>query len=106
MYNVSMVTNTNDVLGVISANKINFNRLGVVKIGLFGSFARGEQSSKSDVDLLVEFEKGKKTFRNYMDFVKLAESLLEREVEVVTPESLSPYIAPYINEEIKYVKTA
>ncbi len=38
---------------------------GVKRIGLFGSFARGEQKKSSDIDLLVEFDK--LTFRNFMD---------------------------------------
>jgi len=38
---------------------------GVKRIGLFGSFARGEQKESSDIDVLVEFEKP--TFRNFMD---------------------------------------
>lgn len=106
MYNANMVTTTSDVLDTINANKSDFNKLGIVKIGLFGSFSRGEQNKESDVDLLVEFGKGRKNFRSYMNFIKLAESLLGREVEAVTSESLSPYIAPYIKKELKYVKTA
>lgn len=101
-----MVTNTNDVLDLINAKKDEIARLGITKVGLFGSFSRGDQNPESDIDLLVEFDKNKKNFRNYMNFVKLTESLFGREVEVVTPESLSPYIAPHIIKEIKYVQTA
>ncbi len=101
-----MVTNTNDILGLIDANKAEIGELGITRVGLFGSFSRGDQNKNSDVDLLVEFDKSKKNFRNYMDFVELAESLFGREVEVVTPESLSPYIAPYITKDVKYVETA
>jgi len=101
-----MVAKASDVLSLINVNKDDIGKLGIVRVGLFGSFSRGEQNSESDIDLLVEFEKGKKNFRNYMNFIRLTENLFGREVEVVTPESLSPYIAPYVNEEIKYVKTA
>lgn len=101
-----MVTNTNDILELINSRKSDIGKLGIVKVGLFGSFSRGEQTQESDIDLLVEFDKNKKNYQNYMNFVKLAENLLGREVEVVTPESLSPYIAPYIKREAKYVKTA
>jgi hypothetical protein len=101
-----MVTSTNDVLEAINTRKSDIGKLGIVKVGLFGSFSRGDQNQESDVDLLIEFGKNKKNFKNYMDFIKLAENLFGREVEVVTPESLSPYIAPYIEKEVKYVKTA
>lgn len=101
-----MVTNTSDILELIDARKSDIGRLGIIKVGLFGSFSRGEQNQESDIDLLVEFDKNKKNYQNYMNFIKLAENLFGREVEVVTPESLSPYIAPYIKKEVKYVETA
>ncbi|MBI3397019.1 nucleotidyltransferase family protein [Candidatus Woesebacteria bacterium] len=99
-----MVMNTSGILELIDARKSDISKLGIVKVGLFGSFSRGEQNKESDIDLLVEFDKNKKNYQNYMNFVKLAENLFGRKVEVVTPESLSPYIAPYIKKEVKYVK--
>ena len=101
-----MVVNTNDILDLIKTKKDDIGKLGITRVGLFGSFSRGDQNRVSDVDLLVEFGKDKKTFKNYMNFVKLAENLFGRDVEVVTPESLSPYLAPYIKKEVKYVETA
>ncbi len=77
--------------------------LGVHKLGLFGSFVRGEQNEGSDVDVLVEFVPGKKGFDNFLQLAFLLEELLQRRVELVTPESLSPYIRPYILREIEYV---
>ena len=100
-----MVANTNEVLNLINSKKDEINKLGINKVGLFGSFSRGDQNPQSDIDLLVEFNPGKKTFKNYMGFVRLTENLFGREVEVVTPESLSPYLAPYIKREVKYVET-
>jgi predicted nucleotidyltransferase len=41
-------------------------RFGVAKIGIFGSFVRGEERPESDVDVLVTFRKGQKTFDHYM----------------------------------------
>jgi predicted nucleotidyltransferase len=73
-------------------------RFGVRRIGLFGSFARGEQKDTSDVDILVEFEEP--TFDNFMNLAFFLEDLLNRRVELVTPDSLSPYIAPYVEKEV------
>ena len=101
-----MITNTSDILDLIETKKDEISKLGITKVGLFGSFSRGDQTQESDIDLLVEFDKKKKSYQNYMNFVKLAENLFGRDVEVVTPESLSPYLAPYIKKEVKYVKTA
>lgn len=73
------------------------------KIGLFGSFVRGHQNADSDVDLLVEFEPDKKTFDNFINLSFFLEDLLKHRVELVTRESLSPYIGPHILAEIEYV---
>ena len=58
---------------------------------------------ESDVDLLVEFEPNKKTFTNFSNLVFFLEDLLGQRVEIVTVESLSPYIGPYILREVEYV---
>lgn len=92
-----------DILERLSQNRANINALGVKKIGLFGSFVREDQGSGSDVDLLVEFEPGEKTFNNFMELSFLLEDLLRREVELVTVESLSSHIGPRILEETEYV---
>ncbi|MFN2364984.1 MAG: nucleotidyltransferase family protein [Desulfurivibrionaceae bacterium] len=78
----------------------------VVGIGLFGSFARDEQTSSSDIDILVEFAPEKHTFDNFMDVSFFLEELLGRKVKIVTPESLSPHIGPHIQKELERVTTA
>ena len=47
-----------DVVGMLSEHRHQIEALGVRLVGLFGSFARGNQKPESDVDLLVEFEPG------------------------------------------------
>lgn len=90
----------------ILAQRQRLASLGVRSIGLFGSFVRGEQTAESDVDILVEFEPDKHSFDNFMDVSFLLEDLLGRKVELVTPESLSPYIGPYILREVERVSIA
>ena len=80
--------------------------LGVKSIGLFGSFVRGQQTPSSDVDVLVEFTPEKHTFDNFMEVSFLLEEIFGRRVEVVTPESLSPYIGPHILREVERVAVA
>jgi len=96
------VQNKDRVLGLIKEHQNALKALGVKKLGLFGSFARGEQRAESDVDFLVEFEPDKKSFDNFMQLAFLLENLLGRRVELVTPESLSPYIGPQIIKEVEY----
>lgn len=89
------------VLAIISEYTDELRALGVKRVGVFGSFVREEQSVESDIDLLVEFEEGQKTFDNFMQLSFLLEDLLNRPVELVTPESVSPYIQPRVLEEVK-----
>jgi predicted nucleotidyltransferase len=77
--------------------------LGVRRLGLFGSFVRGEQHADSDIDVLVEFEQGQKSFDHFMDLCFFLEELFKRKVEVLTRESLSPHIGPHILKELEYV---
>ncbi len=95
-----------DVWSAIKSNQNRIKALGVRKLGLFGSFVREEQSHDSDIDLLVEFEQEKKTFKNFMALSFLLEDILNRPIELVTSESLSPYIRPYIAKEVEYVTFA
>ena len=77
-------------------------KYGAKKVGLFGSFVRGTQTPASDVDLLIEFEEGKKSFDHFMQLVLLLEDILQRKVELVTLASLSPHIGPHILREVDY----
>lgn len=82
----------------------DLRRLGVRRVGLFGSFLHETQHAESDVDVLVEFEPGQKTFERFMELSFLLEELLGRRVEVITTESLSPYIGPRILKEVEHVE--
>ena len=92
-----------DIVSLVHGESSRLIKLGVRSIGLFGSFARDQALPESDVDILVEFHPDKKTFDNFMDTCFLLEELFGRKVEVVTPESMSPYIRPYIEKELEYV---
>ena len=73
--------------------------LGVRRLALFGSVRRNEARPDSDVDVLVEFTPAAKTFDHFIALVDLLEDALEHRVEVVTTESLSPFIGPRILAE-------
>jgi len=92
-----------EVLSLLAENRDEIKTLGVKQLGLFGSFLHGKPHQKSDIDFLVEFEPGKKTFDNFMHLSFLLENIFRRRVELVTQESLSPYIGPHILKEVLYV---
>ncbi len=87
----------------LRAHQSELRGLGVSRLGLFGSFVRDEATSESDVDILVEFEAGKKSFAAFIELAFWLEDALQRPVELVTPESLSPYLAPHILPTVEYV---
>lgn len=97
------VVNKENILTLVERNKERVKSLGVKRLGLFGSFIRGEQRADSDVDVLVEFRARQKTFDNFIQLSFLLEDLFKRRVELVTPEALSPYIGPRILSQVQYV---
>ena len=86
----------------IENNMDKIKMFGVKKIGLFGSYIKNEQKPDSDLDFLIEFEEGKKTFDNYMDLKFLLENMFNRQVDLVVFEALKPDLKPYILETVKY----
>ncbi len=101
-----MVQTKQDVLAAIAERHTQIGALGVKRLGLFGSFVNGRPHKDSDVDLLVEFLPEQKTFDNFIQLAFLLEDAFRRHVELVTPESLSPYIGPHILDEVEYVTLA
>jgi len=95
-----------DIFDVLRKNGSRLRALGIKRIGLFGSFVRGEQHADSDIDLLVEFDAGRKTFDNFMELSFNLEEMLQHKVELITLESLSPHIGPHILKEIEYAALA
>ena len=92
-----------NVLELIRSNQDKIRSYGVRKLGLFGSFVRGEQKPESDIDLLVEFQQDKKSFDNFIQLAFFLEEILEHRVELITIDALSPYIGPHIIKEVEYV---
>lgn len=98
-----MIRDKKDILRLIKQNQEKIESFGVKKLGLFGSYIRQEQNSESDIDILVEFKQENKTFDNFINLYSLLESLCEKHIELVTTESISPYIKNHILSEVEYV---
>jgi len=77
-------------------------RLGVRRLGLFGSAARGKAKSSSDLDFLVELDR--ETFDAYMDVKEFLEDLFNSPVDLVLPGGLKPRLKPYIEKDLIYVQ--
>lgn len=94
--------NNQSILHTLTANQQVLTGFGVMEIGLFGSFVRNEQHQNSDIDLLVDIQPAKKTFQNFMALAYYLETIFGRKVELVTKQSLSPYIGPHILKTVQY----
>ena len=90
------------MLNTIQQHSNEIKTYGVKKVGIFGSFARFTQTPNSDIDILVEFERGRKTFDNYMDLKFFFEKIFRRKVDLVIKGALKPRIKNRVLSEVKY----
>lgn len=93
--------NARKIINKIENKKESIKKIGVKKIGLFGSFVKGKQNKKSDVDILVEFEKV--TFDNYFLLKELLAKLLKKKIDLVIEGDLRHELN-YVKEEAEYAK--
>ena len=90
-------------LTVIQTHLEELLALGARRLGVFGSFARGEARDDSDVDVYVEFDEGKRTYDNFFALHEMLENLLGRSVDLVTDKSLTETKARLILPTVRYV---
>ena len=95
-----------DVFDVLTSSEPEIRALGVSRLALFGSVLRNQARPDSDVDLLVQFLPGAKTYDHFLALSELLEQRLGRRVELVTTDSLSPFIGPRILGEAEDVLRA
>ena len=90
----------------LSACEPQIRSLGVQRLALFGSVLHGQANTNSDVDLLVTFMPGKKSYANFVALSELLEARFDCRVELVTTEALSPFLGPRILAEAHEVLRA
>ena len=89
------------IIKQIEERKDDIRKFGVKKLGLFGSFAKGSQRKKSDLDFLVIFNSP--TFDNYMNLKFFLEKTFHKKIDLVTEGNLKPALQ-YVKEEAIYAK--
>lgn len=82
-----------DILRKITQHKIKIKSYGVKRLILVGSYAQGTAKTKSDIDLVVEFEKGRGLFDDYIHLLNFLEDLFRKEIDLGDIN--------YIREELK-----
>lgn len=94
----------NEILSYFGNNKRYFmERFGVIRLGIFGSFVKGEQNAQSDIDVIIEIEEGKRNIHNFLDFKRFLEKELAIEIDLGLESSIKPLIKEEIRDEIVYV---
>ncbi|MEX2528047.1 MAG: nucleotidyltransferase family protein [Gemmatimonadota bacterium] len=102
----SMLLTRVEAIRRLRAAEREIRALGVKRLALFGSVLRNEARADSDVDLLIEFAPGRKSYDRFLALADLLEERLGCPVEVVTTEALSPFVGPRILAEAEDVLRA
>lgn len=98
-----MTKNLKQIKNTISNNIFPLrDQFGVQKLGIFGSFARNEQTELSDVDILVEFSKSPSLFK-FIDLEQTLANLVGRKVDLVTKNALKSALKDTVLKEVVYV---
>ncbi len=92
-----------EIIKILRLHSINIKeKFKIREIGVFGSYVRGEQREESDIDILVEFEDGYKTFDNYMELKFFLEEILNSKIDLVIKTTIRDEIKQNILSEVTY----
>jgi uncharacterized protein len=95
-----MLTN-HDIISFLHTHKSDFERdYGFRRMFLFGSFARGEASVTSDIDIVVEADKAAKTYRNFLSAKAYLAEAFHRPIDLVFMDSMNPIIRETMRKEM------
>ena len=99
-----MVTRS-QIIQYLSANKQNISRkYRLKKLGIFGSYARNEQTSESDLDLLVEFEDNTPDLTDKKEFLRNEiQSVFHLQVDICREKYIKPVFREQILSDVIYI---
>jgi len=91
------------ILDFLKQHKQEMNdRFGVVRIGLFGSYARGDAREDSDIDIAVELE-GDRLFRKFFALEAFLKSSFNKDIDLGIESTLKSIVRERVANEIQYV---
>ena len=97
------VTSLDEIKELIQQHKPELKRqFHVVKIGVFGSYARGTQKKRSDIDFLVSFDKAISLF-DHVDLTIYLKGIMGHKVDVVQSDNLRPELREYVLQDLVYL---
>ena len=89
-------------LALLEMHAAELRALGARKIGIFGSFASGQETAESDVDVYLEFTEEMRTYDNFFAVHELLQELFGRPIDLVTDGALSERKARLILPTVRY----
>ncbi len=94
----------NAIINHLQKNKrYLYERFGVTRIGIFGSFVQGVETPSSDIDMVVEMEKSRKNLHTFLELKRYLEKETARKIDLGFEHSLKPIVQESIKEQIIYV---
>ncbi len=95
--------NKEQLIEFLQCNKDELHRrFGVTSLGLAGSYARGEATADSDIDIVVRLQ-SENTFRSFFGLLHYLQDSLNAPIDLVTESSLKPLVKESILKDIHYV---
>jgi predicted nucleotidyltransferase len=93
-----------DIINHLQRNKrYLYDKFGVTSIGIFGSFARGDNTFSSDLDVVVEMEGDKKNIHSFLQLKRYLEKETAKKIDLGFEHSLKPIVREKIKKQIIYV---
>ena len=98
-----MNATVDEIISILRKNKTFLNEsFGVTRIGIFGSFARGDQTAASDIDMVVEIAKDRKNIHSFLKLKRFLENETARKIDLGFEHSLKPAVREKIKKQIIY----
>lgn len=98
------ISSIDQIVEYLKKNKrFLYDRFGVTRIGIFGSFVRGDQVASSDIDMIVDIEKARKNIHSLLQLKRYLEKELEKKIDLGFEHSLKPILRDKIKKQVIYV---
>ena len=89
-----------EVIEILKKHKKElYKKYNIKSLGIFGSYARGEENPESDIDILVEFSEVPSLFK-YMEIERFIENMISKKVDIIEKYSIKKGWEKYILDEI------